>query len=153
MFSHVSVHPSINLSVHTGGGYPSQVQGGYPSQVQPEGQYPTSGTPLLGRYPLSGVTPPRVPPPSDLAGGYPCWVYPPQVPLPLDLAGSRGYSTSGNRWSTWYATVGMPLAFTQEDFLVFVVFVVVVVVLMLMVTHLKSFWLHIVTAGNVILWL
>ena len=29
-----------------------------------------------------------------------------------------GYLTSGNRWSTWYAAVGMPLAFTQEDFLV-----------------------------------
>ena len=29
-----------------------------------------------------------------------------------------GYPTSGNRWSTWYAAVGMPLAFTQ-DFLLF----------------------------------
>ena len=29
-----------------------------------------------------------------------------------------GYPTSGNRLSTRYAVVGMPLAFTQEDFLV-----------------------------------
>ena len=30
----------------------------------------------------------------------------------------QGYPRQDNRWSTWYAAVGMPLEFRQEDFLV-----------------------------------
>ena len=69
-----------------------------------QGGYPTLGTPLPhqtwpGGIPMGGI-PPWVSPLSDLAGG---------VPLP------GVYPTSS---STWYAAVGMPLAFRQEDFLV-----------------------------------
>ena len=96
------------LSQVQAGGYPSQVQtGGYPSQVQVGGTlmgYPTSGTlpvrPSRG-VPWWGVPHLRYPPPSDLArseGGIP----------------QQGGTPPS---STWYATVGMPLAFTQEDFL------------------------------------
>ena len=43
---------------------------------------------------------------------------PPQVPPGRTPTG--GYPTSGTPLSsTWYAAVGMPLAFTQEDFLVY----------------------------------
>ena len=48
----------------------------------------------------------------------------PEVGYPLSRNGVppvRGYPPSplqDNRWSTWYAAVGTPLAFTQEDFLV-----------------------------------
>ena len=80
MFSHVSVHPSIHLSVHRGDTPPGQAEGtpdgGYPCQ---EG-YPTSGTPIRpgwlggvphlgyphqawsGGTPAGGGTPPWVPP-------------------------------------------------------------------------------------------
>ena len=75
---------------------------GYPGQVQWEGTPPLVppcctwwGVPLVG-----GGTPPRVPPHQTWLGGYP-WQGVPHL-----------------RWSTWYAAVGMPLAFTQEDFLV-----------------------------------
>ena len=87
---------SLCLSVHTSGG-----RGG----TRPG---PASwGVPHLGYPPIRpgwgvsqwGGTPPWVPL-SDLAGGYP----------------KGGYPTLDNRWSTWYAAVGMPLAFTQEDF-------------------------------------
>ena len=128
------------------GGYPSQVQvGGYPSQVQvgvpqpgpgrgyPDGGYPNGGTSmgvshlgypmsyLAGGYPSGGYPNQGGPhlryPPSDLAGGYPDRGTPPQVPPQSDLAG--GYPTGGTPLSsTWYTAVGMPLAFTQEDFLV-----------------------------------
>ena len=70
--------------------------GQYPYQGVPHLRYPSHQT-WLG-VPLSGGTPPWVPPIRPGQGG--------------------GYPTSGNRWSTWYAVVGMPLAFTQEDFLV-----------------------------------
>ena len=84
------------------GGYPGQVQmGGTPARSSQWGThlgYPPSQT-WLGVAPHLEYPPPL----SHLAGGYPCW---------------GGYPTSGNRWSTWYAAVGMPLAFTQEDFLV-----------------------------------
>ena len=118
MFWHVSVHPSV--CPHLGGGYPVQVQpGGYPSQVQ-VGGYPTLGTPCQtwsGGYPTLG------PPPSDLAGGS----TPPQVPPPVrpwitppHVRPGRGVPRQGDTppSSTWYAAIGMPLAFTQEDFLV-----------------------------------
>ena len=93
------------------GEYPHQVQAGgvpkvgHPHQTwpgsTPSGGYPTSG-PLIG--PGWGV--PHLGYPSPIGPGW-------GVPL---LGG--GYPTSGNRWSTWYAAVSMPLAFTQEDFLV-----------------------------------
>ena len=87
--------------------------GGYPSQVR-------WGVPKVG-YPLAGMGyPPSRPgwvPPLDRQGitsrGTP------------QAAGTPPPPTAGgipplqdNRWSTWYAAVGMPLAFTQEDFLV-----------------------------------
>ena len=103
----------VCLSVHTwGGGYPGQVQmGGGCTPARSDGGGGQRGT--LGRsrqgvpqpgpagvgYPTLGP-----PPPSDLARGVP-------------LRGG-GYPTSGKRWISWYAAVGMPLAFTQEDFLV-----------------------------------
>ena len=61
-------------------------------------------------------------PPSDLAGGYPDGGYPTSgTPLSNLVGGypNGGVPTSG---STWYAAVGMPLAFTQEDFLVILLF-------------------------------
>ena len=65
----------------------------------PTGGFPVGGSPARGYPTLGTLTPPWVPP-SDLAGGYTC----------------RGVPHLG--WSTWYAAVGMPLAFKQEDFLV-----------------------------------
>ena len=111
-----------------GGGYPGQVQtGGDPSQVQ--FRYPPCQTSSGGGYPARG-TPPRVP--SQLGGtpavgGTPPQVLPPIRPsrggTPAGVGGGGCYPTTGNRWSTWYAAVGMPLAFTQEDFLVLLAFV------------------------------
>ena len=80
----------------------------------PAGGYPTLGKPPVhphrtwpGGYPTSGT------PPSDLVGGVPsAGGYPTSGPPPHQTW-LGGYPTSGNRWSTWYATVGMPLAFTQ----------------------------------------
>ena len=63
---------------------------------------------VSGGYPTLGTTP------SDLAGGVPRWGVP-QVPPPPARPGRGGYPIS---ISTWYAAVSMPLAFTQEDFLV-----------------------------------
>ena len=65
---------------------------------------PRGGTPARSWWgvPLPGGTPPQIPPTGSAQGGTSAW----------------GYPTSGNRWSTWYAAVGMPLAFTQGDFLV-----------------------------------
>ena len=70
-----------------------------------------------------GGNPPQVPlPPSDLAGGVPNRGYPTSGTPPVrpgrvgvPRRGGGGYPISS---STWYAAVGMPLAFTQEDFLV-----------------------------------
>ena len=72
-----------------------------------------------GVYPCRGGTPSWVTPPprQTWPGGYPTLGTPPR----LNLA-EGGYPTSGNRWSTWHAAVGMPLAFTQEDFLVTLIF-------------------------------
>ena len=107
---------------------PSELARGVPLP----GGYPTSGIPCqtwMGGTPATGY-------PIRPGWGYPCWGVPHLryshqtwlgVPLlgvphlrypPSDLAGGTpagGYPTSGNRWSTWYAAVSMPLAFTQED--------------------------------------
>ena len=108
MFSHVSVYPSINLSVHTlgGGTLARSSWGGYPGQVQLGGGLaPARGEyPLLGGYPTLGTpcqtwlggTPPQVPPCQTWGGtqmGGPHLRYPPS-----DLA--RGYPTLDNRSST-----------------------------------------------------
>ena len=78
-------------------------------------------------YPRSGGT--WGPPEPGQDGGLP---QPGEYPgyLPGTRSGWGGYPRQGgtqgtppppgqdSTWSTWYATVGMPLAFTQEDFLV-----------------------------------
>ena len=97
-FRHVSVHPSVcpregGVTPPGRDGYPSE--GGTPTWPGRGGRsrwgYPPAQV-QMGGYPLAGVPPPRqgVPPVQD------------------------------NRWSTWYTAVGMPLAFTQEDFLVII---------------------------------
>ena len=64
---------------------------------------------------LLGGTPPRVPPHQTWPVG-PHLRYP---PIGLGRGrGGGGYPTTGNRWRTSHAAVVMPLAFTQEDFLV-----------------------------------
>ena len=127
------------LSVYTSGGYAGQVQlgGGTPARSS---QGSSGGIPCWGTLPWippSGLargiplpvgTPIGVPhlryPPSDLAwgvplqGGYPTSGTLPPPDLVKEYPCQGGYPTAGNRWSTWYAAVGMPLAFTQEDFLV-----------------------------------
>ena len=112
-----------------GGGYPGQVQmgdtsipgWGYPHPaLDREVPQPGSdgGTParsiMGGTLARSGL---RVPQGTPRPGmGDPTWQgYPPGIGTP-----NMGTpSVQDNRWSTWYAAVGMPLAFTQEDFLVF----------------------------------
>ena len=118
------VCPSICLSTpRRRGGTPARFRqgevpqpGGVP-EPGPGGGYPTSGTPppsdlagggtltggyLAGGYPNRGVPHLRYPPVRPGQGG---------VPRP---GGGGGTPLS----STWYAAVGMPLVFTQEDFLV-----------------------------------
>ena len=90
-----SIHPSV--CPHLGG----------VTEPGPGGR----GTPAKSMWGggLLGVTPPQVPP-SDL--GVPHLRY-----LSSDLVRgvpTGGYPTSVNRWSTWYAAMGMPLAFTQD---------------------------------------
>ena len=51
--------------------------------------------------------PPLPRPGQDGGGGYPRWANPPLPPV------------QNSRWSTWYAAVCMPLAFRQEDFLIY----------------------------------
>ena len=142
MFWHVSVRRSTHLSVHTWGmgGNPSQVQvggtptGGYPNWGgYPSRGYPTLGTPhqtwwgvpWRGGYPTSGT-------PCQTWWGTPIWTWwpgvpqvggtPPQVP-PVRPGWGVPWLGGVPIWSsTWYAAVGMPLAFTQEDFLVNVCF-------------------------------
>ena len=84
-------------SLRSGGGYPMSGLGGYP--ISGPGGYPISGpgggTPsqVQGGYPISGLG--RYP----ISGpGYP--------PRQISIA------------SSFYVAGGMPLAFTQEDFLV-----------------------------------
>ena len=128
MFWHVSVHQSVCPHL---GKYPGEIQvGGTPAR--PNLGYPCQrGYPNVG-VPWPGGTPPEVPhlgyPLSDLAGGYLNWRgtlmggYPTSATPPVRLGWvgypDGGYPTSDNRWSTWYAAVGMPLAFTKEDFLI-----------------------------------
>ena len=80
--------------------YPlSDLAGGTPAGGVPHLRYPLpvhtwpGGSTLARGYHCQGVTPPRVPPVRP-GPGVPCQ--------------GRGYPTSGNRWSTWYAAVGMP---------------------------------------------
>ena len=97
------------------GGYPTS---GTPNRTWPGGTlargwgYHTSGTPHQ-TWPGGGVPHLRYPPLSDLARGVPQLGYPSIRP---GRGGGGVYPTSGNGWST---AVGMPLAFTQEDFLGF----------------------------------
>ena len=99
------------------GGYPSQVQAGGGGPLEPgpgrgvPQPGPGRGVPHLG-YPLPHQTWPGVP----QLGGYPTSGTPQS-----DLASEGGYPSAGGGTppsSTWYAAVSMPLAFTQEDFLV-----------------------------------
>ena len=76
---------------------------GVPCQVQPGG-----GGTLPG-----GTLPDRVPPLLARSGW---WGYPHRVPPRPGQDGGGG--TQDNRRSTHYTAGGMPLAFTQEDFLV-----------------------------------
>ena len=99
-----------------GGGYPSQVwwgstparsDWGYPSQVQMGREVPQPS--VMGEY-LRWGPPYRGYPPARSDGGTwggvpPSWEGVPPLPPIQD-----------SRWSTWYAAVGMPFAFTQEDF-------------------------------------
>ena len=98
----------------------SDLARGTPPQVLPPHQtWP--GVPHLG-YPPSqtwpGVPDLRYPPPNRPGRGYPCWGEPHLAPV--RPGGGGGVPTLVNRWSTWYAAVGMPLAFTQEDFPVYI---------------------------------
>ena len=92
-----------------GGGYPIpglDGEGGYPIQLIGGGRIPHHSGP--GGYPIPGLD-------GLLDGGYP-WVPPPSrtgwntPPPPIMRQNSIG--------STCYAAGGMPLAFTQDDFLV-----------------------------------
>ena len=118
---------SVCLSVHIlGWGYPSQIYvGGTPSQVwvggvpcpwSGQGGYPIPGLALgytipclAGRYPISGQ-------------GYPTdqvWMGVPMVPpIPRPEMGYPPPITQSSIASTCYVEGGVPLAFTQEDFLV-----------------------------------
>ena len=88
----------VCLSVNTWG-YPSQ---GVPHRGYPHWTWPGVSQWRVPTWPegyLTEGTPPRVPPHRTGLGG----------------TSTGGYPISG---STWYAAVSMPLAFTQEDFLV-----------------------------------
>ena len=93
----------------TGGPWPGPAGGGYPSQVWwggPKVLYPQQGWGTPGKV-WQGVPEVGYPPPGR--NGVSQVGYPP----------GRGYPpVQDNRWSTWYAAAGMPLAFTQEDCLV-----------------------------------
>ena len=129
------------------GGTPPQVtppvgpgRGGTPARrgshlryppVRPAQGYPCWGVPHLGyplsdlarRYPYWGVLHLRYPPHwTWLVGGTPVGVPHLGPPLPSQTwpggTPARGGRVPHLGWSTWYTAVGMPLAFTQEDFLV-----------------------------------
>ena len=98
----------------------------------PAGGYLTSGTPVRPGCGVPGRVPTIRPGWGGTLAGVPWWGYPASgtpirpgqgVPLP------GGYPTSGNRWSARYTAVGMPLAFTQEDFLVCFGFILICVIL------------------------
>ena len=131
MFSHVSVCLFTRGVPHLGdwgGASPSQVQaGGTPSPSAGWGTPPSRpGKGVPPTWTWEGVATPRpdlgreycpawtweeVPPCPDLEGGTP----PP--PSPGQVQG-RGYPNQNSIACTCYAAGGMPLAFTQEDFLV-----------------------------------
>ena len=93
------------------GGTPPQVQvGGTPSQVQ-VGGYPIPGPGRWG-YPIPGPGPGRGGTPSQVWGDTLSQVW----------GGYSGYPPGIASTCYGYAAGGMPLAFTQEDFLVFVLF-------------------------------
>ena len=99
---------------------PSRSAGGYPG-----GGVSRSGTPLPpGYHPpiqvsqggyLTWVPPHQGTPPSRSAGGVPDLGTPPSG-YPPRRGGDPGQDNIG---STCYTAGGMPLAFTQEDFLIF----------------------------------
>ena len=100
----------FSLSTLAGGGYPISGlgRGGTPSQV---GGVPS---PRSGGYPVPGLGGYLVPGP----GGYPV-PGPGGYPIP-GLGGTPGTPPrQSSTASTCYAAGGVPLAFTQEDFLVF----------------------------------
>ena len=116
---------------------PSDLAGGVPQRGVCRLGYPTLGTPIgpgqgVPQWGVSqqGVTPPWVLPHQTWPGGMvswqgapigPGWGVPPRVTPPPPIGpGQGGYPDGGypTLSSTWYAAVGMPLAFTQEDFLV-----------------------------------
>ena len=83
------------------GGYPILGQdGGTPSQVRTGGGIP---------HPRSGWGVPPPPPPSAGWG----------TPRSMSQVRIRGYPNWNSMACTCYAAVGMPLAFTQKDFLFF----------------------------------
>ena len=107
-------------------GGPGTPPGGYPVRYPPRGaRYPPRGgtwpgTPPGGypvRYPPRGV---QVPPRGGTRSGTPPGGVPSQVPPrggPGQVPPSGGVPGQDNRRSTHYTAGGMPLAFTQEDFL------------------------------------
>ena len=117
---------SVCVSVHTGRGVPHPLMGGAP----PSG--PDGGTPILPHggvphpsswgYPIPGLDggvpwPGKgVPSHSDLGWGYP---HPGQAP------GQGGTPNWNSTACTCYMVGSMPLAFTQEDFLVWYIEMVV----------------------------
>ena len=110
----LSIHPSV--CPHLGGGVPrpGPGRGGYPSQVQ------LGGTPAGG---VPGGIQPRVPPLSDLAGGYPNRGVPHLGYPPLHLAGgtlTREVPTLGNppvdlAWGTLTGGGGTPPRVPPSD--------------------------------------
>ena len=89
--------------------------GGYPISDQ-DGGYPTSW-PEMG-YPHPGQLPGQ-------DGGYPLsagWGYPPPIQVPSQDGGGEVTPNQNNIACICYAAGGMPLAFTQEDFLVWTLF-------------------------------
>ena len=107
------------------GGYPVRFSqgvpcwGGYPGQVPPWltwGGTQWGGT-LLGGCTLPGGYPGQVPPLADL-GGYLVGGYPARGVPTGGVPYRGGYPGQDNIGSNCYTAGGMPLAFTQEDFLV-----------------------------------
>ena len=125
------VFTGVCLLTPGGGGTPANggavPKGTYPPRSRwgervPQGIYPPSRSRQGGTYP---------PPGPDGGRGYPkvSTLHPgqdrgyPNVPTPdqgiyAPPSSQPGLMGLDNIWSTWYAAVGMPLAFTQEDFLV-----------------------------------
>ena len=117
---------------HLGGGYPypimlcniSQNAMGQQGGTLPGpagGGCPGRGGTLPGGVPCQGVTLPGGTLPGGvscwggtLPGGYPTWVPPP----PARSGWGEGVPSKDNRRSIHYTAGGMPLPFTQEDFLV-----------------------------------